>query len=948
MNKQEAERFIQQVFRHPFDDEQFARFAAEILNDMERNPSRHVVTKMKDAYQEHVRHYRRLGTYTDPNGEEVDVLVVHLKKGMALERARTMQRNFVAQYLRDQNDREAALVAYYSEERADWRVSLVRMDYKLVQDDQGRIKAVEELTPARRFSFLVGKGEPSHTAQRQFLPLLMEDSDNPTLDALEATFHIETVTKEFFAQYKALFLSLKEALTALMVADAAIYAEFTAKGVDTGHFAKKLLGQIVFLYFVQKKGWLGVVPHTGNNAGDDIAPPAWGSGDQRFLRTLLEDETRYTNYFNDILEPLFYEALAVERPGHHYATLNCLIPFLNGGLFEPLAGYDWQSTDITLDNDLFQQIFDTFDLYNFTVRENEPLDKEVAVDPEMLGKVFENLLEVDDRKSKGAFYTPREIVQYMCQESLINYLDTTLNLCEVPLHDETPVQVGLFGDVTPIAPPVDVQTVWERQEIVQHEALALFIRKGERARQHDAAKEAGTKTGEYQVPERIRQHAAQIDQALAEIKVCDPAIGSGAFPVGMMQEIVRARDVLTTYLVSPDAMLGDRLDDRLDDHPETSGRTAYALKRHAIQESIYGVDIDAGAVDIAKLRLWLSLVVDEEDYQTIKPLPNLEYKIVCGDSLAAGLQMGLLNQAGYDELERLKPQFMRATDPATKAALRTRINALLDELNAGTGIDYRVYFSEVFRDWGGFDVVIGNPPYVRQELFKEQKPTLKKNFPAIYMGTADLLVYFYARGLELLRGHGTLALITSNKFMRAGYGKKLRGYLAKQTNVSCVIDFGDLPVFDATAYPVIVIVQRERADTTTKFYALNVTDMAVIANLPQKVEEISWLLPQTSLSQDGWSLVQPEILNLMQKLRNTGKPLGEFVNNRFYRGILTGYNQAFIVDQETRDRLVAEHESSAEILHPFLRGRDIKRWRSKETAQYLIKIESSNNKQHIL
>ncbi len=188
------------------------------------------------------------------------------------------------------------------------------------------------------------------------------------------------------------------------------------------------MGQIVFLYFLQKKGWFGVE-----------RDKEWGSGSKHFLRELFEKKHgNYKNFFNDILEPLFYEALRLERPGDYYSRFNCRIPFLNGGLFDPLGDYDWWNTDILLPNDLFSNnrktkegdigdgILDIFDRYNFTVKEDEPLEKEVAVDPEMLGKVFENLLEVKDRKSKGTYYTPREIVHYMCQESLVNYLATEL------------------------------------------------------------------------------------------------------------------------------------------------------------------------------------------------------------------------------------------------------------------------------------------------------------------------------------------------------------------------------------------------------------------------------------------------------------------------------------------------------------------------------------------
>ena len=237
-------------------------------------------------------------------------------------------------------------------------------------------------------------------------------------------------------------MALEEALGKIVKKGGAIARDFKEKQVDTGDFAKKLLGQIVFLYFLQKKGWFGVARDA-----------EWGEGSRRFLRELFERKhADYKNFFNDILEPLFYEALRRERDDDYFSRFNCKIPFLNGGLFDPMEGYDWIHADLLLDDALFSNsvrtaqgdtgtgVFDVFDRYNFTVNEDEPLEKEVAVDPEMLGKVFENLLQ--DKQSTGTYYTPREIVHYMCQESLINYLVVELQ-CEKNKEDiETLIQRG--------------------------------------------------------------------------------------------------------------------------------------------------------------------------------------------------------------------------------------------------------------------------------------------------------------------------------------------------------------------------------------------------------------------------------------------------------------------------------------------------------------------------
>jgi hypothetical protein len=910
MNQTEATHLIREVFEQPFDEARFTRFVRELLNEIdESKATRPIVGQyIPLSFRDHVQQYRRLATYTDPDGQAVDILLVQLKKNTGLDRARTMQRNLVAHHLKMRDGKDAALVAYYGEDRTDWRFSLVRMDYRLrIDDDSGKVKVEEDLTPARRYSFLVGQHEPNHTAQQQLFPILADDRRNPTLADLEAAFNIETVTREFFSRYKELFLQAKEELDGIIDRNRQVRAELAGKGVDSDTFAKKLLGQIVFLYFLQKKGWLGVA--TG---------ASWGSGPRAFLRQLYDSgPASYDNFFNDVLEPLFYEALAVERPDNFYRRLGCRIPFLNGGLFEPVGNYDWEGCPIPLSNALFGAIFDAFDLYNFTVREDEPLEKEVAVDPEMLGKVFENLLEVRDRKSKGAFYTPREIVHYMCQEALIHYLDAALNLRPQSLVEEPPEQGMLFG-----SPPPRQRSLPAAERIydprVPREDIERFIRQGELAVEHETAREEGASSYKRRLPQSVAEHAPALDDALAGVKVCDPAIGSGAFPVGVMQEIVRGRLVLNAYL-------GD-----------DAGRTAYAFKRHAIQESIYGVDIDPGAVDIAKLRLWLSLVVDEEDYLSIKPLPNLGYKIVCGNSLLS-VPKDLFNQHLFVRIEELKEQYFVETDRAAKQRQHGEIDALIGQLTQARGqFDYEVYFSEVFRAQDGFDVVIGNPPYVRQELIREHKPALKAHFPEVYQGTADLYVYFYAKGLRLLRPHGVLVYISSNKFMRAGYGERLRGYLGKKATLQTVIDFGDLPVFDATTYPCIVVaVDAVPKNNDTKVLA--VESMIMLPQLHESVGQFSWRMPQQDLGSKGWTLVEPDVLLLMRKLRTKGKSFHQRVGGRFFRGVTTGFNEAFVIDAMTRTRILQEDPKSAELIHTWIRGRDVKRWKIDDAGRlYLI------------
>ena len=423
MDQHLARLLIHDLFTKAFDRKGYEQFVRNLLNHVEPRDGHYTGNYIPDAFKQHVHQYWRVGKYTDPDGEELDLLVVEVKSLAKLERARSALRNFAVHRLK-QFEKEASLIAFYArdDQGEDWRFSFVKIEHEAYRDDKGKVKIKQELTPARRYSYLVGVHENSHTAAKQLLPILTMDYADPRIEDVEAAFSIE-----FFEQYKGLFHKLAEHLKSQ-----AFFKGPSEEATDqaVSRFAKKLLGQIVFLYFLQKKGWLGV-PKKGR----------WGEGPKRFMSGCFTELTGDGNYYRDFLQYLFYEALAQERkeqadPGY-YPRFDCKIPFLNGGLFE--AEYDWQNETLELSNDLFYNheknkagdrgtgILDVFDRYNFTIKEDEPLEKEVAVDPEMLGKVFENMLEVTERKSKGAYYTPREIVHYMCQESLIHYLDNSLN-----------------------------------------------------------------------------------------------------------------------------------------------------------------------------------------------------------------------------------------------------------------------------------------------------------------------------------------------------------------------------------------------------------------------------------------------------------------------------------------------------------------------------------------
>jgi hypothetical protein len=916
MEKDFARKLVKDVLEYNFERRRFAYLIRELLNHIEETPQTvYRGNYIPDAYEGYIKTLDRVGKYEDPDKKKIDILVVHLKKEASLERARTMQRNFVAWYLNGSRGgvlKDAALVAFVSPAQEDWRFSFVKMEYKLAETLKG-VRAREEFTPARRYSFLVGRNETSHTAQSRLVPILLNDEHNPTLKELEDAFGIEKVTREFYEKYRELFLKLKESLEEIVQKDKKIKADFEAKNVDTVDFAKKLLGQIVFLYFLQKKGWFGV------KRGQP-----WGEGSRHFLRELFDKKHgNYKNLFNDILEPLFYEALRLERPGDYYSRFDCRIPFLNGGLFDPINEYDWVDTDILLPNELFSNtektkqgdigtgILDVFDRYNFTVKEDEPLEKEVAIDPEMLGKVFENLLEVKDRKSKGTYYTPREIVHYMCQQSLINYLDTAVNAEKKPIVPEKPRQDKFFGEP-------ESQQMSLRTAFIQKEDIAFLIQHGQSILEHDKRVETEgkeTKRYPYRMSQSIRENAVALDNALESIRICDPAVGSGAFLVGMMHEIVNARSVLSTYLNG------------------SKNRMPYNFKRDAIQNCLYGVDIDPGAVEIAKLRLWLSLIVDEEDIRHIKPLPNLDYKIICGNSLL-GVERNLLNHHLLNKLEELKPIYFNETNARKKQDYKEQIDELIEKItNSHRDFDFEVYFSEVFHGKGGFDITIANPPYVEHKKLKKVSSLLKNRYQT-YSGTTDLYVYFYEKGLNLLKNAGVLTFISSNKFMRTSYGAKLRGLLAEH-KIQQIVDFTKIHVFDALVASCIMVVSKEKDghDVVVSFADDTITDFGSVDNF---IRRKHILINSERLGDNIWQLEDTEKIKLKTKIERGCKKINELKGVKIFRGVTTGCNESFVVDRHTAHSFVKDDPDSKQVIKRLLQGRNIRKWAYKPSSEFLL------------
>ncbi|GAA4355998.1 hypothetical protein GCM10023185_19370 [Hymenobacter saemangeumensis] len=609
--------------------------------------------------------------------------------------------------------------------------------------------------------------------------------------------------------------------------------------------------------------------------------------------------------------------------------------------------------------------------YTFTITENTPLEEEVALDPELLGKVFENLLaaynpetQTTARKQTGSFYTPREVVEYMVDESLLAYLRPHL-----PSADPDGAEKGL------------------------RDLLAL----PESKNPFDDA----TTTG--------------LIEALDQMKLLDPACGSGAFPMGALQRLTHllarldpdnekwqrrqieratttARADLDRVHALEDAKIRKDAEDaakrRIKEIEETFNlnhfERDYARKLYLIENCLYGVDLQPIAVQITKLRCFIALLVEQKntsaqtlrpgDNLGIRPLPNLETKFVAANTLlrleasggqqSAATERTLVLQA---ELRQVRHDYFTVRGRKQKIALKARDGAIRESLSrelqgslngpdaqrlaTWDPYDLRAGADFFSPAWmlgvdNGFDVVIGNPPYVRQEKFTGMKAALQKHYPDTYTGTADLYVYFYDRALQALRPGGVLCFITSNKFYRAGYGNKLRALLTKSTTLLSLIDFGDAPVFDAIAYPTILLTQKAKPVANHTVKTLVWEPGPAVEQFPALFAEKSFYLPQQTLTADGWQFEEATTRNLLTKMRNAGKLLGDYVNGRYYRGILTGLNEAFVLDNEARRDLIKSDKRSSELIKPYLRGRDVKRWRVNDTGLWLITIPSSENAKH--
>jgi hypothetical protein len=918
---------IQDILQQPYDRSKWTGLLTELFSHVSilREPQ-----KLEDARMDFVRDAYQLGNVRLEDGKNLAIFEVCVADKIDLTRNRVALRNLIANRI-DLGTTHGVLCVFNSSD-PEYRFTFICKETTM--DDSGRIETTE--TNPKRFTYILGPGETRRTAAQRFLELQAKRDHAGIREIVEA-FSVERLNKEFFEKYKEHYQAFVGHLIQDTEAISKIFGVAVRPGADeydaackpVRDWVKKLLGRIVFIHFIQKKGWMGCKPSS----------KSWKDGDPEFLKNFFSNAKDKARFYSKYLSPLFFEALNTpDRAGDIFDLTGTKVPYLNGGLFDEAED---KTRKLDFPERLFSNLFEFFSSYNFTIDENDPEEHEVGIDPEMLGHIFESLLE--ENKDKGAYYTPKPVVQFMCQQSLLLYLKTRL------------------GD---------------------REGLEKLV----------CQKDPGDNSkGNW-----IRENASRIEEQLDKVTICDPAIGSGAFPMGMLQEIFWIKLALDWTLNDP---------------------VKFAeIKRRIIEHSIHGVDLDPGAIEIARLRCWLSLVVDEV---LPRPLPNLEFKIHCANSLIEymrGEPVNFLKHETLDptslrhikDLEVAKTALFEASRKSEKRNARLAIYRAITELGKleftwmrtqeglfGSGdkaveldailkdfnqlsqhlaaaekltakeqdeylaksqqwfqdrvkptFAWRIHFAEVFSN-GGFDIIIANPPFVQQESIVDIKPLLKTRFKT-YTGQADLYTYFFENSISLLKKTGTLSFITSNKYQRSRYGTSLRDLLAKKLTFDWLIDFDDAPIFSVLAYPCILLARNDKPEIEAQFKYIS-PELAKDKTVLSLKKLINYqLVKQSALENSGWGSTLSSIKKSPSIKKISFKTLKQWnEGDTVKRGVLTGFNEAFVVSKPVLDEIVYKDDKVLKYVLPYLRGKkDIQNAQCQFNQFFLVAIPSSSNQKH--
>lgn len=721
---------LRQIFKSPFDYTTYSREIAHRLfgcHDVASRP------EWLDTNAEGDQNFF-IGQMDDADHRLLGFFYTRVADGGDVRRKRVGLRKLISPYLKYDVD---GAIAVFDDGR-HWRLSYI-CDLK------------DGSTSAKRFSYILGDENGQYKTPLERLEKVARLNGRLTLSDLRESFSVDALSDEFFDEYHLHYDRIVANLTQTYRRDVARNVSTDGTSDTRLHdYVKKMMGRIVFLHFLQKKGWL--------------------NGNPTFLRDLFCSSPHQADFLEQVLEPLFFGIFNTEPEQREKLFVDEHwdkgllkqwehLPYLNGGLFER---DEVDKMNIRLPASLFNDLFTFLASYNFTVDENDPDDAEIGVDPEMLGKIFESLLE--DNKAKGAFYTPKEIVRYMCKESLIAYLSEQLSV-----NSEQNKNTKI---------PTDIDS-----QITDHSSLITKIR---------------TFVETHEMQSELEPYRDMLNKALREVKICDPAIGSGAFPMGLLNELWRCREALT-------------------DHDSCSLITVHRsqLKKEIIENNIYGVDIERGAIDIARLRFWLSIVVDSDKPE---PLPNFDYKFMQGNSLiesfegvdlsrmmssdgqhsglGKGRQKAGANQLGIEfvstdtkrNLQLMLREYFSLTDHVKKAEARRSINDSVKRYIRQQGLHpsaelrlssldpsanqefflWHTWFKEIF-DKGGFDIVVGNPPYFKYEgAIKGEIETIRKisELKIAFGGKLNAYKLFLAISInKICKDRGVISMIFQNSFI---------------------------------------------------------------------------------------------------------------------------------------------------------------------------------------
>lgn len=912
-----------------------ARFDFDIWKDLLEKifPKVEFFTSVAKITDSHVKDGGHVGNIRLDDGRSLAIFRFEVTDNVQISRNRKSLRDIAAKYV-DQGLIHGALVFYYSQDQDDYRLTFIAKQTYF--NENGEL--VKKETAPKRYTFLLGKNEPCTTAASRLIELANKKAYGSIYltDVVDA-FSVERLNKEFFNGYKAQYKKFVDTLSD------------TKQHRD---YVKKLLGRLVFLQFLQKKGWMGV----------PASNTKWEGGDKNYLSKLVDTYPNNNRLLSDVLEPLFFKTLNEKRNGDIADSIlgdNIKIPYLNGGLFDKDR---IDELDIDFPYDYFKNLMDFFSQYNFTIDENDPDDSEVGIDPEMLGHIFENLLE--DNKDKGAFYTPKEIVQYMCRQSVIQYLKT-----HEPSEQYAEAIEQLINDgvVNPI---------------LQNKNIAI-----------------------------------RFTQLLKEVKVCDPAIGSGAFPMGILYVLYHAIH-------------------HLHSHAEPHGNfDSTQTKRDIIQNNIFGVDIEQGAVDIARLRFWLALVVDATEPQ---PLPNLDYKITCGNSLLSRYPIDApienvfveynkgkkenekMTLAKYKELvsdytntsNHQTKELFRKTIEDIKSAFKTELSkqfkerlaklrgkiimlegptlfgertkaekAELKKLKEKLNIldkeqediqtnklyvdafEWRFEFPQLLDENGnftGFDIVIGNPPYLRIQGIRDTNPAFAEELVKKYRsatGSFDLYATFAERGLQVIRQSGIVNYIMPDKWTNAAFGKGLREIISEQNAAHKIISFGAYQVFNASTYTALQWFMPNSEHL--EYYQLN-RNLETNQELDIYLRSIKYddasIVDANKLDKKSWVLTVGATSTVLQKLESHPRRIAD-IFDKIFQGLATSKDDVYFLYNciENNKNIIGyskQLERNIEIekglVKPLLKGEDVHRYDNIQTDRFVIFPYKIDNEKAVL